>query len=217
MATLRIEHAIHDYDLWLKAFDSFEQARAKAGVRSFAVRQWVMVSFPSRVVFWQLHQADDGAFTMFESRVLPRDGGEAWSYAAPAELALRLTEVEAQGPNVVSARSNKASIRYEFGPDTLTWTLRNQGDKPLLLYMVLGPAVTAVTNGTDKTKTPTTQDWRVTTWFVGKARLTVTGGTKIWGPWGEAPGQAFQVWETSLAPKETRKVTLKVELLEIRD
>jgi len=39
MATLRIEHAIHDYDLWLKAFDSFEQARAKAGVRGFAVRQ----------------------------------------------------------------------------------------------------------------------------------------------------------------------------------
>ena len=39
MATLRIEHAIHDYDLWLKAFDSFEQARANAGVRSFAIRQ----------------------------------------------------------------------------------------------------------------------------------------------------------------------------------
>jgi hypothetical protein len=39
MATLRIEHAIHDYDLWLKAFDSFEQARAQAGVRGFAVRQ----------------------------------------------------------------------------------------------------------------------------------------------------------------------------------
>lgn len=39
MATLRIEHAIHDYDIWLKAFDGFEQARAKAGVRSFAIRQ----------------------------------------------------------------------------------------------------------------------------------------------------------------------------------
>ena len=39
MTTLRIEHAIHDYDVWQKAFDSFEQARAKAGVRSFAIRQ----------------------------------------------------------------------------------------------------------------------------------------------------------------------------------
>jgi hypothetical protein len=39
MATLRIEHAIHDYDIWQQAFDGFEQARAKAGVRGFAIRQ----------------------------------------------------------------------------------------------------------------------------------------------------------------------------------
>lgn len=39
MATLRIEHAIHDYDIWRKAFDSFEQARTGAGVRSFAIRR----------------------------------------------------------------------------------------------------------------------------------------------------------------------------------
>jgi hypothetical protein len=39
MATLRIEHPIHDYDIWQKAFDGFERARAKAGVRSFAIRQ----------------------------------------------------------------------------------------------------------------------------------------------------------------------------------
>jgi hypothetical protein len=39
MATLRIEHGIHDYDTWQKAFDSFAAARAKAGVRGFAIRQ----------------------------------------------------------------------------------------------------------------------------------------------------------------------------------
>ncbi len=39
MATLRIEHAIQDYETWQKAFDSFAEARAKAGVRSFAIRQ----------------------------------------------------------------------------------------------------------------------------------------------------------------------------------
>jgi hypothetical protein len=39
MATLRIEHEIHDYDVWQKAFDGFEEARANAGVRSFAIRQ----------------------------------------------------------------------------------------------------------------------------------------------------------------------------------
>jgi hypothetical protein len=39
MATLRIEHAIQDYETWQKAFDSFAEARAKAGVRSLAIRQ----------------------------------------------------------------------------------------------------------------------------------------------------------------------------------
>jgi hypothetical protein len=38
MTTLRIEHAITDYDLWKKAFDGFTEARAKAGVRSFSIR-----------------------------------------------------------------------------------------------------------------------------------------------------------------------------------
>ncbi|WP_203935120.1 hypothetical protein [Virgisporangium ochraceum] len=33
MATLRIEHAITDYDTWLRAFDSFGAARERAGVR----------------------------------------------------------------------------------------------------------------------------------------------------------------------------------------
>jgi hypothetical protein len=39
MATLRIEHAIRDYESWQEAFDSFAEARTKAGVRSFAIRQ----------------------------------------------------------------------------------------------------------------------------------------------------------------------------------
>jgi hypothetical protein len=39
MATLRVEHQIHDYESWQEAFDSFAGARTNAGVRSFAVRQ----------------------------------------------------------------------------------------------------------------------------------------------------------------------------------
>ena len=38
MSTLRIEHAITDYQLWKKAFDGFAEARAGAGVRSYAIR-----------------------------------------------------------------------------------------------------------------------------------------------------------------------------------
>ena len=38
MTTLRIEHAITDYQVWKKAFDGFAEARARAGVRSYAIR-----------------------------------------------------------------------------------------------------------------------------------------------------------------------------------
>jgi hypothetical protein len=37
--TLRIEHAIHDYDQWKVAFDSFATVRQTAGVRSHVMRQ----------------------------------------------------------------------------------------------------------------------------------------------------------------------------------
>ena len=39
MTTLRIEHAISDYKVWKTAFDSFAEARAKAGVSGVAIRQ----------------------------------------------------------------------------------------------------------------------------------------------------------------------------------
>jgi hypothetical protein len=39
MTTLRIEHPISDYQLWKTAFDGFAEARANAGVRSFAIRR----------------------------------------------------------------------------------------------------------------------------------------------------------------------------------
>ncbi|HUZ52945.1 MAG TPA: hypothetical protein VMU94_10515 [Streptosporangiaceae bacterium] len=39
MTTLRIEHPISDFQLWKTAFDSFAEARANAGVRSFMIRQ----------------------------------------------------------------------------------------------------------------------------------------------------------------------------------
>ncbi len=39
MTTLRIEHAIGDYDLWRSAFDRFAQARTDAGVRGYAIRR----------------------------------------------------------------------------------------------------------------------------------------------------------------------------------
>jgi hypothetical protein len=38
LTTLRIEHAISDYDVWRAAFDRFSDARARAGVLEFVIR-----------------------------------------------------------------------------------------------------------------------------------------------------------------------------------
>jgi serine/threonine protein kinase len=126
---------------------------------------------------------------------------------------LKLPDINEEGPDLVTAKSDKASIRYEFGPDSLTWTLSNRTDKPLSFFAVFGPAVTVVSDDKgDWAKTPTKQDWKTTTWYAGTSKVTITGGTSIWGPWGEGPpGQAFQVWDGTLQPKETRQVVLKVD------
>jgi hypothetical protein len=39
MATLRIEHPIHDYQAWQAAFDRFAQAREQAGVHGYVIRR----------------------------------------------------------------------------------------------------------------------------------------------------------------------------------
>ena len=39
MATLHVEHPISDLQMWLSAFNRFEQARKKAGVRSQRVHR----------------------------------------------------------------------------------------------------------------------------------------------------------------------------------
>ena len=70
-------------------------AAAPAGehgtAHGFAVRQWAMVRFPRRVVFWQFHQDSGGDFPMVETRVLPRNRDQAaWSYQGHPEITTEL-------------------------------------------------------------------------------------------------------------------------------
>jgi serine/threonine protein kinase len=124
---------------------------------------------------------------------------------------LKLPAIEQPAENVIIAKGEKASIRYEFGPSTLALTVTNATDQGMAFFIVFHPDVSAVTSATgDWEKPPVVtkpedppDKWRSTTWFAGGARLRITGGTKVWGPW-----NGLQVWEASLAPRETRKVTL---------
>jgi hypothetical protein len=122
--------------------------------------------------------------------------------------------VEQPSANVVTAKGDRCSARYEFHDDGMTWTVSNATDKRMNFFLVFTTAVASVTNGTETVPTPAVKDWPTTTWDFGKGKLKITGGTRIWGPW-PSPKENSQVWHADLNPHETRKVT--IQLLGVAD
>lgn len=117
--------------------------------------------------------------------------------------ALKLPTIEAAA-NVLTAGSDKASLRYEFGDEKLKIAVANSTAAPMILFVVFDPAVKAVINDKgEKARTPTTAAWSRTTWLQDKSKLQISGSDKLWGPWG-----GLQVWEADLAPKEIRELLL---------
>src|SRR5262249_7696628 len=108
----------------------------------------------------------------------------------------------------VTAKGDRCSARYEFGPDSMTWTVSNATAKQMNFFIVFTTAVTSVTDGRETVKTPTHKEWTDTTWDFGKGKLKIIGGTRIWGPW-PSPKENSQVWHADLAPREVRRVTLR--------
>jgi WD40 repeat protein len=109
--------------------------------------------------------------------------------------------------NAILARGRGTDACYEFGADSLAWTLTNRTDHAVFFYVVLSTKVTAVRSGAGRwARTPAERDWTETTWFAGPERLGIAGSTRIWGPW----VQGHQVWEARLEPGQTRTVTLTV-------
>ena len=120
---------------------------------------------------------------------------------------LQLPAVEQPADNVITAQSDKASIRYECGPEGLQWTLANATDKRMVLVIVFDPAVGAVMSARGRyEKTPIERPWQESTWFRDKSKLRITGSTRLWGPW----AGNHQVWQVDLAPHETTQVSLEV-------
>jgi hypothetical protein len=131
----------------------------------------------------------------------------SYFYDDGARTVLRLRNIDGHESHTLTAKGDRASIRYEFARDSVSWTAANTGAGPLKLYIVFTPAVTAVREDEGEwRKLPLRKDWGTSTWFAGRAILRITGGTRIWGPWtGET-----QVWEGDLNPQETRLVRLEI-------
>ncbi len=129
----------------------------------------------------------------------------------------RMTDVRQPAANVLTADGPDASVRYEFGPDKITWSLDNHSDAARPFFLVFDAGVRAVRKGADGWLKPpgvVTQfadpQKDITTWFAGRSRVALTGANKLWGPWPWPGPGGYQVWEASLAPQEKRTVTAEI-------
>lgn len=118
---------------------------------------------------------------------------------------LRLDNVQRDG-NTLTAGNEKAEEKLEFAADKLTWTVTNKTATNMPFYMAFDPQVNGVA-GADGTivATPTAKDWTTATFYSGPSKLTITGATRIWGPWDTAQ---LQILEATLSANETRTITL---------
>ncbi|OWK36431.1 protein kinase domain-containing protein [Fimbriiglobus ruber] len=122
-------------------------------------------------------------------------------------------DIKQPSTTTISAQSDKAAVQYDFGPNKMTWTVENRSDQGMPFFVVMDTTVTGVCNDKDVwAKTPTggppNTNWATSTWYAGRAKFKMTGGSRIWGPWQDK----YQVWEASLAPKEKRTVTVELGL-----
>lgn len=120
---------------------------------------------------------------------------------------LPLPTVEQQGDNIINAKCDKATARYEYAASSLKWVVTNTSAEPLLMLMVFDPAVKAVVSDKgDWEKPPGQWGWKVSTWFREKSKVRISGSTRLWGPWAEG----LQVWEATVAPNETHTVEMEM-------
>jgi hypothetical protein len=117
-----------------------------------------------------------------------------------------LPAVEQPAPNVLTARGEHGSLRYEFGPDSITFTAANATDRPMNFFFVFSAALEAVADDRGElARVPARKEWPTVTAIAEQAKVTDSGGDHIW-PWFESA----QVYQAVLAPRQTRQVVLRV-------
>ena len=163
---------------------------------------------------YQASLASDGCLTnlkvMGDEFLMAGPGGSRGSYFyvnAP------LTEPAITSPeaNVIVAKGDRSTIRYEFQPRGMVWTLENTSDAKMSFFLTLQPSFKTVANGQGETKpTPVEMPWTHTVWENGFTRITIDGSDRIWGPWSEAK---LQVVEVNLEPGQSRPLTFEFSLV----
>ena len=113
--------------------------------------------------------------------------------------AFGLPTVNRPKPDVVVASGAKAEVTYIFAPDSVSWQIRNLTDKKLTTLIAFDPGIGAVRDSFGQyEKTPTKFGAKTTTWYAKSAKLEITNGGRIWGPWSD---EKLQIWQYDLDPK----------------
>lgn len=150
--------------------------------------------------------ADDGCLTnlliggleFFKSGI----GSSRGSYLHQGEP-LKLPQMEQPAENVVVAKSDRATIRYEFGADSMTWLVENNTAEPMKFFIIFDPEASPET--AEIRGAVLSHEGPKSTWFRDKARLEIDGSTRFWGPW-----RGCMMWDAALASHEKRRITFKM-------
>ncbi len=152
---------------------------------------------------------DDGALTGVRAQ---QAEGEPVEFLAARGIypylsgSLPLGDVQQPEANVLTAGTEQARVRYEFGDDEIAVTLENLADKPMSLLGIFLPEVNVISDEFEfYYRLPMNGTWEETTWHREGAKLAMEGRAGVWGPWSEG----YMVWQLRLAAGETATVTLR--------
>ncbi|HEY1188374.1 MAG TPA: protein kinase, partial [Gemmata sp.] len=134
----------------------------------------------------------------------------AYYYEGSRNAARQFPALTRQSPTAFLAESPDASVRYEFFPDRMAWTITNkQGGEGLFFIIFNGKVVQAVANDAGEWAGPLVKrDWPNSTWYAGRAKLKVTGGSLLRGAWTDLD-DTCQVWQLTVPSGTIRTVTLE--------
>lgn len=116
---------------------------------------------------------------------------------------LKLPKIERPAENVITARSERATVRYEFADDSMVWSVENTTDEPMKFFIIFDPEV--VPEKGEIRGAVLAQEGSKSVWFRDKARLEIDGGTRFWGPW-----RGCMMWDAVLAAREKRQIVFKI-------
>ncbi|MBI5685387.1 MAG: hypothetical protein HZC54_09905 [Verrucomicrobia bacterium] len=139
-----------------------------------------------------------GGLDLFKAGI----GSSRGSYFHQGEP-LKLPKIERPAENVITAGSDRATIRYEFAADSMAWSVENNTTEPMKFFIVFDPEV--IPEKGEVRGAVLAHEGPKSTWFRDKARLEIDGGTRFWGPW-----RGCMMWNAALAAREKRQITLKI-------